>query len=88
MPKSFAFNEDTRCSSSGFAITPSDVTVFADNALPRGVYVGGDGNLTVLLEWDTASITLVGVKAGSLLPIRPVRVLATGTTATNLVGLL
>lgn len=67
-----------------FAITPSDTQDLA--FLPRGVYVGGDGSLAVILADDTESVTFTGVPAASLLPIRVKRVLATGTTASGLVG--
>jgi hypothetical protein len=66
-----------------FAITPADGTDLA--AKPRAIYVGGAGNLAISNGIQTA--TLVAVPAGSLLPIRPDRVLSTGTTATNIVGL-
>lgn len=66
------------------AITPSDTL-----ALPtatRAVYVGGAGNLRVrLVNGDT--VTLPGVGGGMIYPLRVSHVLATGTTATGLVGL-
>jgi hypothetical protein len=55
-------------------------------ALPRGVYIGGDGDLNCQLEGGN-SVTFVGLKAGTILPIRPVIVNSTGTTASQLVGL-
>ena len=67
-----------------FAITgndSTDLTVF-----PRAIYVGGAGNVKVTtLGGDT--VTLNGAVAGSILPVRVVRVFSTGTTATNLIGL-
>lgn len=66
------------------AITPNDS---ADLAFAtRAIYVGGAGNLAVQMQLDGA-VTFVAVPAGSILPIRVARVLATGTTATNLIGL-
>jgi len=51
----------------------------------RGLWVGGAGNVAaVMLGGQT--VTFVGVQAGTLLPIRVKRVLATGTTATYMVG--
>lgn len=67
------------------AITPSDSTDLAD--IPKAVYVGAAGNLVCTLVDDTTSVTFVGVQAGSILPIRPKRVLSTGTTATSLLAL-
>ncbi len=68
----------------GFAVTPSN-----DADLPqqtRGLYVGTSGHLAVqLLAGD--SIVLKHVPGGTILPLRAVRVLATGTTAADIVGL-
>lgn len=67
-----------------FAITPHDT-----NNLPfvtRGIYVGSEGNVRVqLLDGDP--VTFTGAQVGSILPIQAVRVFATGTTASNLIGL-
>lgn len=67
-----------------FAITPSD-SVDMDNKV-RAVYVGGAGDISCVNN-KGVSVLFVGVSAGSWLPIRTNRVNATGTTATNLVGL-
>ena len=70
---------------SAVAVTPHD-----SNELPlptRGLYVGGAGNVAVLLSLDTVPVTLVAVPAGSVLPLRVKLVLATGTTATSIVAL-
>lgn len=67
-----------------FAITPHDSTLLAEAA--RALYVGGAGNISILPVGQTTSVTLVGVQAGSVLPIRVARVNATATTATNIVG--
>lgn len=67
------------------AVTPSDSTDLVD--IPKAVYVGAAGNLVCTLVDDTTSVTFVGVQAGSILPIRPKRVFATGTTATSLLAL-
>jgi hypothetical protein len=66
-----------------FAITPNDSTDLSQDT--RGIYVGGDGNLVARI--NGADITFTGVKGGAVYPIRVSRVLATGTTATGLVGL-
>ena len=71
-----------------FDITPSDVTVFEQAT--RAIYVGGAGNITVQMQsYDDANteVTLSGVTVGTVLNIRVKKVLSTGTTATNLVGL-
>ena len=68
-----------------FSITPDDNADLA--LLPRGLWVGGAGDISVILIDDTAAVTFVGILAGSLLPIRAQRVRSTGTTATNIVGI-
>ena len=68
-----------------FAITPNDSTQLTFTT--RAVYVGGAGNLVVRLSGDTANVTLVGVAAGTLLPIRAILVASTSTTATSIIGL-
>ena len=69
-----------------FAVSPSDA---ADLSLTtRGLYVGTTGNLRVLLAGDSAPVTFVNVAAGVTHPLRVRRVYATGTTATDLIGVL
>lgn len=68
-----------------FTITPHDTTLFAFTS--SGVYVGGAGNISVLMS-DGSTGIFIAVPVGSLLPIQADRVNATGTTATNLLGLL
>ena len=70
--------------SSGFTITPSDVTNFTRTT--RGIYVGGAGNVVVVWP-DSTTTTFPSVPAGVILPVRAIRVNSTSTTATNLVGL-
>lgn len=65
-------------------ITPSNSTVY--KPCYRGVYVGGTGNLRVRMA-DGGTVTFTGVPNGAVLPICVDQVLATGTTATSLVGL-
>ena len=52
----------------------------------RALYVGGGGDVAVRLQ-DGTEITLANVPTGTLIPIRVIRVLATGTSATQIVGL-
>jgi len=70
--------------SGAFSITPHNTNELA--SVTRGVYVGGAGNLSVIMR-DGQQVTFVGLSAGSILPIRARLVKSTGTTATNLVGL-
>jgi len=55
--------------------------------LPRALWIGGAGDVTLILLKDSLAVTLVGIPAGTLLPVRPKRIKATGTTATSLVAL-
>ena len=66
-------------------VVPSDGADLAQ--LPKGLFVGGAGNLSLVMEGGVI-VALTGVQAGSLLPIRPLRVRATGTTATSIVALV
>lgn len=67
----------------GVAVTPSDATVLTTT---RALFVGGAGNLSVVTSAGT-TLTLTGVTAGSIIPIRVTKVRATGTTATNIAAL-
>lgn len=67
------------------AITPSDTTVYDPEIY--AVYVGGAGNVAVVAADTGTSVTFVAVPVGTILPIRVTKVLSTGTTATNLVGM-
>src|SRR5690606_39543783 len=69
----------------GFSITPDDG---ADLAQPvRALYVGSTGAVAVTLP-SGAHVVLQGVVGGTVLPIRVVRLHATGTTAGDIVGLI
>ena len=68
-----------------FSVTPSDTTVFTTPT--RRLWVGGAGNVVVLMNADSSSVTFNSVAAGTPLEISVVKVLATGTTATNIVAL-
>jgi len=57
------------------------------SAWPCVLYVGGAGNLTVLPAGNTAPVTLVGVAAGTFIPIQVVRVYSTSTTASSILAL-
>ena len=67
-----------------FEVTPNDSTELANAT--RAVYVGGAGDLKIKAVGGE-TVTLVGVAAGSLLPLRVVQILSTGTTATSIVAM-
>lgn len=64
-------------------VTPSDSASLT--TVPKGLYIGGAGNIALRGE-DGTDVTFA-VLAGAFLPLCPVRVLATGTTATGIVAL-
>ena len=78
------------------AITPADNAPFP--APFRAIYVGGAGDIALIArnDWtaegssDSASevVTFKAVPVGTVLPVWTKCVMSTGTTATNLVGLL
>jgi hypothetical protein len=54
----------------------------------KAIYVGSAGNLNITAYDDTTNVQINNVPAGSVLHIAPIRIGATGTTATNIVGLI
>lgn len=69
------------------AVTPSDSANITNYPNVRGLWVGGAGNVAILAADDSAAVTLVGVQAGTLIPIRVKRVNSTNTTATSIVAI-
>ncbi len=68
----------------GFAITPDDEAEL--QTVTRVLMVSGAGSVTAEMK-DGMTLTLPALGPGVLYPFRVVRVLATGTTATGIVGL-
>ena len=65
-----------------FTVTPSDVTELED---VKSIFIGVAG--TIALEGsDGVSVTFT-VQSGQILPCQPKKVLSTGTTASNIIGL-
>jgi len=71
---------------SGTSITPDDNTDLLQST--RALWVGASGDIEVVLFNDTSSIILKNVPSGTMLPLIVKRVRATGTTATDIVGLI
>ncbi|GGF33415.1 hypothetical protein GCM10011321_25750 [Youhaiella tibetensis] len=69
----------------GFSVTPDDATALPE--ITRALYVGVDGDVSVEFV-SGANALLAGVPGGTLLPIRVAKVLASGTTAEEIVGLV
>ena len=70
------------------SVTPHDSTAISTVTgpggtvmYPRALYVSVAGDIVILAEGDTSTVTLKDVPAGTILPIRVTRVDATGTTA-------
>jgi len=79
------FQEGLTSPASGAApITPDDMTELSFTT--RAIFVGSGGNVTLrLARGDT--VTLMNMQAGVVYPLRVDQVLATGTTAGNLIAL-
>lgn len=77
--------------SAAFAVTPSDSTDLASVAY--GLIVGGAGTLKVDCGDDVGTqtnrvtVTFGALSAGQLVPLKVIRVYATGTSATSVVAL-
>jgi hypothetical protein len=54
----------------------------------KAIYVGSAGNLNITAYDDTTNVQVNNVPAGTTLHIAPIRIGETGTTATNIVGLI
>jgi len=70
---------------SAVSVTPNDD---ADLATPcRALYVGGAGNVEVIMADGGTAVVFSGVAAGTVLPIRVQRVKAGSTTAPLILAL-
>lgn len=65
-------------------VLPNDATNLT--ILPRAVYVGHSGDVSVRLSGGQ-TVLFQNVQAGSVLPVRPVGINASGTTASGIVAL-
>lgn len=68
----------------GETIVPSDTVDLT--FVSKFIYVGVTGNVRLTMDGGQI-LTFVGVLAGTFMPVRASRVMATGTTATSLVSL-
>lgn len=66
------------------AITPADSDL---SAQVRAIYIGGSGNVRITDPQGTV-VTFSNCPTGLILPVMCKRVWSTGTTATNIVGLI
>lgn len=65
------------------AVTPSDSADLA--TVPRAICVAADGNVVLVMSGNGQEVT-VAMVAGTLYPLAPTRIKATGTTATGIVA--
>lgn len=65
------------------AVTPSDTTIVGALAL----FVGTGGNVSVKANASATAVVFKNVPSGAILPISAWIVMATGTTATDIVAI-
>lgn len=82
MSFSETYNRGDNFPSRHVTITPSDA---ADLVEPMLIYCGSDGNIAVEDKYGTA--VTYAVTAGTVLPVLVAKVLSTGTTVTQVIGL-
>lgn len=68
-----------------YTVTPHDTNEIGD-FVPKAIYVGTGGTIVMQLDGDTASSTFTNVPDGALMPFRARIILATGTTASDIVA--
>ena len=66
-----------------FALVPSDTLPISP--LPKGIYVGTGGSVTLRAADGAADVTYRNLGDGSYISVRAQFVRATGTTASNLI---
>ena len=71
-------------SENAFAVSPHDITPLA--SVPKYLYVGGAGKVTLRALDSTTDVVFENVPAGGYIYVRASHVRATGTTATAIVG--
>lgn len=67
------------------AIVPNDATDLL--VVTKAIYVGTGGNIVLRTIEGAADVTFANVPTGTVLPIRARAIRATGTTASQIVGL-
>lgn len=77
--------QSTDSASDWFAVTPSDSADLPQQ--PRFLFVGNGGDI-VAVSRNGKTVTFENVPDGAYLMASPVRILATNTTASGIVGLL
>ena len=81
-------SKETRPARNFAAVTTHDTDdnlLIGDSFPPRGIYVGGAGDIVAVDEQGN-TVTFTAVPVGTILPIRPKRI-GTASTATLMVAL-
>ena len=81
----FEYSGGASPATDAFHVTPDDTTVFPQPT--RAIYVGTGGDVSIELIGG-GIVTLRGTQSGMIYPLRVQKVLATGTTAADIVGLI
>jgi len=78
---------DSRPADIWTTITPNDSTdiPLVNKKTPRGIYADGAGDIVMIDKEGNEATFAFG--AAEIRPLRPVRIKATGTTATGIIGL-
>ena len=87
MPDPFSTRAD---SVSAPALRARAVTLHDSDALPdipKALYIGSGGTITMRGSGDSADSVWTNVPSGSVIPFRPSHIRATGTTAADILAL-
>lgn len=76
--------DSTRPAHKIIALTASDSTVLD---VTRGLYIGTGGTVAVVPVDGDTSVIFTNVANGTILPIQVTKVLSTGTSASDILGL-
>lgn len=74
----------------GASRDPQPITPHNSNELaviPKALYVGTGGDITLQGANGSSNVVFKNVPSGAILPVRPLFIRSTGTTATDIVGL-
>ncbi len=69
---------------SAFAVTPSDTD---EQPAYKSIYVGGGGDITLSWDGGKTNVLFTALPSGAVLNATSARIMATGTTATAMVGM-
>lgn len=68
-----------------FAIVPDDTVELT--SIPKALYIGTGGSLTLVCVDGGEEVTFANLPNAFILDVRAARIMASGTTATDIVGL-